>query len=83
MTDTPKRFENWEQVDCNECSHYWDSSCDGASKDSKLGCNSYLATRSVVLPARLNKLEARVKWLEVVNILLLISVGCLWLVRWF
>lgn len=63
MSDTQKRFEDWEKVDCNECSHYWDSSCDGASKGSSVGCNSYSATRSVVIPAKLNDLERRFKWL--------------------
>ena len=52
-----KRFENWEEVDCNDCSHYRDSTCDGATKGSRIGCNSYLATRKVVIPEKLNKLE--------------------------
>lgn len=64
MSDTPKRFEDWEKVDCNDCSHYWDSSCDGASKGSKVGCNSFSATRSVVIPEKINHLEKRVKQLE-------------------
>ena len=64
MTQPSKRFEEWEEVDCNDCTHYWDSSCDGASKGSRIGCNSYLATRSIVIPAMLNTLERRVKWLE-------------------
>lgn len=64
-----KRFDDYsEVVDCNECARYWDSSCDGVSKDSKRPCNSYLATRSVVIPARLNDLEKRVKWLAMSNI---------------
>lgn len=61
MTDNPKRFEDWEEVDCNECTHYWDSSCDGASKGSRIGCNSFLATRRVVIPERLNALEKHVR----------------------
>ena len=64
MEKASKRFEEWEEVDCNDCSHYWDSSCDGASKGSRIGCNSFLATRSIVIPERLNSLEKRVKWLE-------------------
>jgi hypothetical protein len=75
VSDTPKRFEDWEEVDCNECARYWDSSCDGASKGSKKGCNSYLATRSVVLPAKINELEKRVDMVIVscimTNVLLL------------
>lgn len=82
MSDTPKRFEEWEEVDCNECSHYWDSSCDGASKGSKIGCTSYLATRSIVVPEKLKKLERRVAWLELVTgvtivlITIIFIVGC-------
>lgn len=60
-----KRFEDWEEVDCNDCSHYWDSSCDGVSKGSRVGCNSYLATRSIVIPERLNSLEKRFKRLRI------------------
>lgn len=63
MADVSKRFEDWEKVDCNECARYWDSSCDGVSKGSSKPCNSYVATRSVVIPARLKVLEKRVKWL--------------------
>ena len=64
MSDTPKRFEDWREVNCNDCQHYWDSSCDGASRGSKIGCNSYLATRSIVIPEKVNWLEKRVKQLE-------------------
>lgn len=64
-----KRFEDWEKVDCNECAKYWDSSCDGVkcnanSDKSSTGstrlCNSFLPTRSVVIPARINELEKEV-----------------------
>lgn len=64
MNDTPKRFEDWDKVDCNECAKYWDSSCDGVSKGSQRPCNSFLATREIVIPAKLKKLERRVEWLE-------------------
>lgn len=72
MSDHPKRFEDWEEIDCNDCSHYWDSSCDGASKGSRIGCNSYLATRSIVIPERLNSLEKRVSKLYVACFLMVI-----------
>lgn len=63
MSDTTKksRFEDWYDVDCNECSHYWDSSCDGAKKDTRMPCNSFLATRSVVIPEKQNALEKAFK----------------------
>ena len=57
MTDTPKRFDEWEEVDCNECTHYWDSSCDGVSRGSRIGCNGFLATRNVVIPEKINELK--------------------------
>lgn len=65
MTNTPKRFEDWAKVDCNECGRYWTDQCDGTAKDSTKPCNSFLATRNVVIPERLNQLERRVKWLTV------------------
>lgn len=63
MEKASKRFDDFIPVDCNECSHYWDSSCDGASKGARVGCNSYSATRNVVIPERLKALEKRVHWL--------------------
>ena len=65
----PKRFDDYSAViDCNECSHYWDSSCDGVSKGSKATCNSYLATRSVVLPEKIRTLENEVGDLKILAI---------------
>lgn len=58
-----KRFEDWEEVNCNECSRYWDDSCDGVKKGSRKPCTSFLATRSVVIPQQLNALRKAVKWL--------------------
>lgn len=72
MDKSSKRFEDWEEVDCNDCSHYWDSSCDGASKGSRVGCNSFLATRSVVIPEKIKYLERRVGRLEGACVLMLI-----------
>ncbi len=78
-----KRFEDWEEVSCNDCAHYWQDACDGAPKGSRVGCNSYLATRSIVIPEKIKKLERRTEWLEwatglviaIMSITLL--VGCL------
>ena len=63
MASESKRFEDWVKVDCNDCAKYWDSSCDGPQGPHR-PCNSYLATRSVVIPAKLKSLEKRVRWLE-------------------
>lgn len=66
-----KRFEEWKQVDCNQCARYWDDSCDGV--DAERHCTSYVATRSIVLPKRIEELEKDVKTLNVVIILLSIA----------
>ena len=61
--NTSKRFEDWEEVDCNECVHWWDNSCDGVTprkmneKGSKMPCNSFLATRNVVIPLQIKSLQ--------------------------
>lgn len=71
MSD-PKRFEDWEQVNCNQCGRYYDNSCDGVSKGSKKPCNSYVATRDIVLPEKIKRLETRFMWLEWAMILELV-----------
>lgn len=60
MDNEPKRFSEWVEVDCNECQRYWDNSCDGckdALKGSKTPCNSFLATRSVIIPKEIEALK--------------------------
>lgn len=69
MEQDKKRFEDWSEVDCNECTHYWDNSCDAVQQNSRRQCNSFSATRRVVIPARLNALEKRFKWLRISVIL--------------
>ena len=62
----PKRFDSWTEVDCNDCAHYWDSSCDGvrclANAPKKL-CQSFLPTRSVVIPLQIKAILGHLKWL--------------------
>lgn len=81
MTDTPKRFAEWEKVECNDCTRYWLDQCDGVSKASTKPCNSFLATRSVVIPEKLNRLESELKVIKVVYGLSIIAlVIMIWLV---
>ena len=82
MSDTTKRFEDWEKVDCNECARYWDSSCDGVSKGSQKQCNSFLATRSIVIPHRIKKLQRRVFLLSLVVFGEYVVGGIILLVGW-
>lgn len=75
-----KRFEDWEEVDCNTCDHYWNSTCDSDRKGVKRHCNSYLATRKVFIPEELKRLKLTLKTLILLGVaivawLVVITVG--------
>ena len=57
-----KIFEDFERVDCNDCSHYWDDSCGGVKKGSEKRCTSFLATRRVDIPEQITALRSQLKW---------------------
>lgn len=59
-----KRFENWEEVSCNECGRYWEDSCDGVKKGSRKPCNSFIASRKVSIPGQIKELQDDVKRLR-------------------
>lgn len=76
QTGNPKRFEDFIEVDCNECEHYWDNSCDGVSKAQKRSCTSYKASRSVVIPQEISSLRKEINGLRMALVILaLIQVG--------
>jgi hypothetical protein len=61
-----KRFEDWEEVDCNDCARYWDSSCDGVNtslKGSGRLCSTFIPTRSILIPEEIKRLKRAFKWL--------------------
>ena len=61
-----KIFDDFPKVDCNECGHYWTSACDGVKptvNGSEKRCTSFIATRSVIIPAQIDALKTRLKWL--------------------
>lgn len=68
-----KRFSDWQEVDCNDCAHYWDSSCD-ALQGSRKPCNSFLATRSVIIPLQIKRLQKSVKWLTGALVIVTVAV---------
>ena len=73
MENKPKVFDEFYRVNCNECARYWDSSCDGTNIEKP--CNSYMATRDVVIPAQIEELKqevARLRWSSVLTDLTLI-----------
>ena len=58
--ETPtKVFDDYE-VNCNECEHYWDSSCGGVPINEKRNCTSYKATRTVDIPKQITQLKHEV-----------------------
>ena len=59
-----KRFDNWDEVDCNECANYWTNSCDGVPEGQKRACNSFLAQRNVTIPAEIKSLRNELKSLK-------------------
>lgn len=68
MSNEPKRFEEWKDVECDECARYWDSSCDGVPQDAHKPCRSFVANRRVSIEGRVNALENAVHSLRI-NIL--------------
>jgi len=67
MDKEQKIFGEFQEVDCNQCERYYLNQCDGAkcsNKVQKVPCNSFLATRSVVIPKQIEKLNKSVKRLK-------------------
>lgn len=61
-----KRFDSWTEVDCNECSNYWNNSCDGIAPEARRKpCNSFLAKRSITIPAELKSLRDDINTLRI------------------
>lgn len=60
------RFDDWEDVkDCNQCEHYWNNTCDAPPEGSKLSCNSFLATRKVIIHEQIKTLQNSNKRLKI------------------
>ena len=77
MSNTDKKsptiFEEWVEVECEQCERWWLNQCDGCRdsvKGSKTPCNSFLATRSVIIPEQINALKKEIKWLKTALIFL-------------
>ena len=64
-----KIFEDFPEADCNSCAPYWLSQCDGTSDGSKLVCTAFTPVRSVKIPAEIEAIRERLKWLNVALIL--------------
>lgn len=73
-----KIFGEFQEVECNECERYWLNQCDGAkcsNKAQKVPCNSFLATRGVVIPKQIEQLNKEVFWLKLgIGILAIVDI---------
>lgn len=76
MDKSSKRFDDYMDVDCNECERYWDNSCDGVPVGSQRVCTTFLATRKIVIPAQIKDLQIRFERLRgLVRVLAWITVA--------
>lgn len=68
------KFDDWSDVkDCNDCQHYWNSTCDSPPNGSEKRCTAFLATRKVNTQAEIDSLRKALKWLIVSQVCLLIA----------
>ena len=68
-----KIFDDFPRVDCNDCSHYWDDSCEGVPQGFKKRCTAFLATKRVDIPLQIKSIRTTLTWLSVSMILIAIS----------
>lgn len=62
------RFDDWDEVvDCNDCKHYYDETCDGALRGTQKPCKTFLAIRRVDIPLQIKSLQRAVKLLVAVS----------------
>ena len=54
-----QRFDNWDEVNCNECANSWTNSCDGVPEGRRKPCSSFLAQRSVTIPLEIKSIKKR------------------------
>ena len=57
MSDNNRIFDEYPTIDCNDCNHYWNNSCDGVKKGSERLCNAFIATRNVIIPEEIKSLK--------------------------
>lgn len=77
MDESKKRFEEWKRVECEDCDHWWNDSCDGVTEGVERRCTAFKATRRVVLPAKIEAVEKALEGLKRDLLILAILVGVL------
>lgn len=63
-TSRSKIFDDYE-VECNDCQHYWDDTCDGVPIGTKRKCDSFIATRTTDIPLQLSFVKKKVDRLKI------------------
>jgi hypothetical protein len=63
MSDKTKVFDEF-QVECTECEHYWDNSCDGVKCFEEKHCTSYKATKRMEIPKAIDKIKSDMKHMD-------------------
>lgn len=69
-----KRFEDWAEVDCEDCECWWLNQCNGVQKAQKRSCTAFKATRRTDIPQEIKRLKTRLKSLTRALMLLAIAV---------
>lgn len=63
-----------EYVDCNNCEHYHDNTCDGVTVGSERRCTAFKATRREDIPEQIKSLREDIKTLETIVMFLSVAV---------
>lgn len=64
MANKPNTVFDEYLVDCLECAHYWDDSCDGACGATERSCTAFKAVRRVDIPEQIESLRSEIKGLK-------------------
>lgn len=83
MANKDKIFDDWVKVDCEQCERWWQNQCDGVCEGENRPCNSFLATRSVILPEQIKRLQNENKRHKTAILLLCVCIVILALVVGF
>lgn len=54
-------FDDYNHVNCLDCHHYWNDTCDGPPTGLERPCTAFLATKRVDIPAQIKELQNGLK----------------------
>lgn len=56
MSEDRKIFDDYH-VDCNDCQHYWNDTCDAPPDNVERSCTAFIATRRTNIPLQIKTLQ--------------------------